>query len=639
MDYWDRIERTHTGYLSRTWDALSGRYRTGDAWLLMIHSIRVGHGKGTEEERVRARRLVDALVSPTYWDEGAAGWMVAPGLLGFGCHPSVDSRCVEGLYYAWKYRETIELEAGQVARIEEVLRAKAESVYHREEWGNQETAYWYNNALYAAFEVTGDGRYADYWGRYMDHFVAHLDRPPEGGKMPYLYPDFAWNYNDRFLDTVEYGLMCYGGMINAQRMVERGLYRFDEEPLSKVQGYQQYVLGMWRLDGYIHWDTGYGLERLLNGEYWAFSQRALLALAYAESINTGPEVSPYAKFLLDRSIELFGRMDVWNGDPADEAMPLLPYGAGYAFGNKYEANAMFIAQLCQAVDLGIDRMEAWDPRTLWRYNWYHRKLVVSTPRYSAALVGVGKRQFGYGGLELVELCDQKGRSLTVARPDHFPDAISFEIPEKVPVHTHDIGVFSSPEMLPRTSSGVEYLRVVESPDGDLGTLKPYDRRRFHPTFERIVVRGNFETDHYRYDTCLVFGPEEIRVERTLTCVGEVQTGRVVLTIPVSDAIERVSVVDQDGARYPVDVGGSLYHVPDLRRLAALDFEGAETGFVLLPQRVEAGRRTGIWATWSEGSLYTGGPIRVIWLYLAGLMEEERVERIVFDAVWRVRSRL
>lgn len=586
------------------------------------------------EARLRARRLVDLLLSPERWNPRAGSWMVAPGLPGFGHHPSVDSRCVEGLYHAWKHRQALGLERAQVEGIGEALRAKAESAFHREEWGNQETAYWYNNALYAAFEVSGETRYAEYWMRYMDHFVAHLDRPPEAGKLPYLYPDFAWNYNDRFLDTVEYGLMCYGGMINYQRMVDRGLYRFDSEQLGKVQGYQQYVLGMWRLDGFLHWDTGYGLERLLNGDYWAFAQKSLLALGYAHSANTGPEVSHYAKFLLDRAVELFGRMDGWNGDAVDEAIPLLPYGAGYAFGQKYEANAMFTAHLCQAVDLGLHRIEAWDPGTLWRYNWHHRKVAVSTGCYSAAMVGIGKGQFGYGGLELVELCDGEGRSLTAARPEHFPNAISLEIPERIPVHTHDVGVFCAPETTPPTSPGAAYLNVAESPEGDLGGLQPYDRRRFRPTFEHLTVTGNSQTDNYRYDTRVVFRPEEIRVERRLSCIGKPQLGRVVLTIPVSSVVERVVFVDRDGARHPVEGAGAAGALPDLRELAALEFEGEGTGFSLLPQRLEGGQRTGIWVTHSEGSLYTGGPLRVVWLYLAGFRGDEPVAGIAVDALWR-----
>lgn len=57
-------------------------------------------------------------------------------------------------------------------------------------------------------------------------------------------------------------------------------------------------------------------------------------------------------------------------------------------------------------------------------------------------------------------------------------------------------------------------------------------------------------------------------------------------------------------------------------------------YSLWPERLECGRYAGAGVARSEGSLYTGGPLRVVWLYLAGYGQHEAVDGIAFDAVWR-----
>ncbi|MBI4531376.1 MAG: hypothetical protein HY709_07615 [Candidatus Latescibacteria bacterium] len=671
--YWQHVERTYQAYLHPRWNEFLRSYGdAGNPWMAVIHSIRAGMEQGTEEDRHRACRCVDLLMSPSSWDAEKSSWRVGypPG---FGYHPSVDSRCVEGLYYAWKYRQAIGLSEKQTTRIVEILRAKADSAFNREDWFNQENAYWYNNAIYAAYEVTGEEKYADYWVRYLEHFVEYLDKPIhtpwEENFSGYLWPDFSWNYNDRFFDTVEYGLMCYGGMINYQRMKDRGVYSFDEQQLRKVQGYQQYVLGMWQLDGFINWDTGYGPERLLNAEYWAFAQRGLIALIYADSLNTDPEDTSYAKFIFDRGVELFERMDTWQGDPEDGAVPLQPYGVGYAFGSKYETNLMFIANLCIAMDLEVDKVEAKDPGAFWRYNWYHRKLAVSTGHYSTGIVAAGTGNFNYGGLEFTGLFDRWGRNLLTARPSHFPLALTLVIPEEfsmplrgtttdenrdayrggvgdsafhiphsafsteMPIHTHNCGAFSLRNGGSSDSSGKPYFEVVESPDGALTNLRPYDIRWFTHTFQRLVARGGLQTENFRYETTFTFLPDRIEIQRKLEVTGSAPPGRILMTIPLSEHVQGVFVVNTTGRVVPVVDLDERRDPVALGDVAYFDFRGEGTGLVIIPTHLKTGSRTGVWLSHEDGDLYSGGPARVVWLCLSGFSCEEEFTPIVFDSVW------
>lgn len=650
--HWQQVERTYRCYLRDRWDPFLCSY-PANGFMAVVHSIRAGMGHGDEEDCERARRCVDLIVSPPLWDAGNGAWRVAypPS---FGYHPSVDARYVEGLYYAWRYREEIGLSVCQIDRITDVLCRKAQSAFLREDWFNQENAYWHNNAIYAAYEVTGDNKYADYWIRYFEHFVEHIDKPSRAasgeGLSCYLWPDYAWNYNDRFYDTVEYGEMCYGGMINYQRMKDCGVYSLDEAGLARVQGYQQYALGMWQLDGYLNWDTGYGPERLLNGEYWAFALRGLTALACTRSLSSRPEDSSYARFIFDRAVELFGRMDTWKGDDQDGAAPLQPYGVGYAFGSKYELNVMFIANLCIALELGIDGVPALDPRALWRYNWYHRKLAVTTGSYSSGIVAQGRGNFGYGGPELTGLFDRLGQSLLTARPSHLPLAMTFCIPDDPPVHTHNVAVFGTqagacfsagevsseePPRAPQPGPGEpKYsFHLTETPDGPLDDVQPYDTRCFTPVFDRISTRGTIETCNYRYEVRHTFLRDAVLIRRKLTVAGNPRPGRAFMTIPFSETIRQFTVVDRRGASY--ELGGirdALRGGAKLSDLEYMDFRGDGTGLTVVPVRCVTGDSAGIWISHSDGDLYSGGPATILWLCLCGFSSEEVAPLIAFDCV-------
>lgn len=650
--YWRQVEKTYQRYLRDRWDPFLCSY-PANGFMAVIHSVRAGLGYGGEEDCERARRCVDLIVSPPLWDAERGAWRVAypPS---FGYHPSVDARYVEGLFYAWKYREEIGLSAHQTGRIVDVLCAKAQSAFFREDWFNQENAYWHNNAIYAAYEVTGDKQYADCWIRYFEHFVEHIDKPSRsasGDELScYLWPDFAWNYNDRFYDTTEYGEMCYGGMINYQRMKDCGVYSLDEAGLARVQGYQQYALGMWQLDGYLNWDTGYGPERLLNGEYWAFALRGLTALVFADSLSSRPEDSAYARLILDRAVDLFRRMDTWNADAEDGAAPLQPYGVGYAFGSKYELNVIFIANLCIALELGIDRTQAQDPHTLWRYNWHHRKLAVTTSTYSSGIVARGTGNFGYGGPELTGLFDRLGQNLLTARPSHLPLAMTFCIPDDPPVHTHNVAVFgaadatldvaggadsedSSSAVAPRPRTPAYLFRLVETPDGLLDDLQPYDARCFTPTFDRISTWSSIDTCNYRYEAQHTFLHDAILIRRQLTAVGNPQPGRAFMTIPFSETIRQFTVVDRRGVC--IELGGmteALCGGVKLSDLAYMDFRGDGTGLTVVPVRCVTGESAGIWISHSDGDLYSGGPATILWLCLSGFDSEEVAPLVVFDSV-------
>lgn len=123
------------------------------------------------------------------------------------------------------------------------------------------------------------------------------------------------------------------------------------------------------------------------------------------------------------------------------------------------------------------------------------------------------------------------------------------------------------------------------------------------------------------------------MQRKLDATGSAPPGQVLMTIPLSEPIQGIFVVNTTGRVVPVVELGEGGNPGSLGDVAYLDFRGEGTGLVIIPTQLKTGSRTGVWLSYEDGDLYSGGPARVVWLCLSGFSREEEMSSIVFDSVW------
>ncbi len=93
----------------------------------------------------------------------------------------------------------------------------------------------------------------------------------------------------------------------------------DESRAAVVRAWVERVLsGYWTHAGYLNWDTGLGFKRWHQGKKLGLSQAALLGIAVCPELTPR---GPWAKWMFDRSLELFERwVDRAHGHAAGERL-------------------------------------------------------------------------------------------------------------------------------------------------------------------------------------------------------------------------------------------------------------------------------------------------------------------------------
>ena len=175
------------------------------------------------------------------------------------------------------------------------------------------------------------------------------------------------------------------------------------------------LLGSWTHAGYLNWDTGLGGARWHSGQYWAFAQQGLLAIAAAPAFWSRPEYGRWAKALFDRGLLLYAR---WGDEAGAAIAPKLPFDIFSEhrdhdlYASRIAANAM------RALTLGLGARPAADPPPLYSFDRETGRLAVTTPRYSTAIVPDNRGAFAYGGIELARLygAGQRVAATTGGRP-------------------------------------------------------------------------------------------------------------------------------------------------------------------------------------------------------------------------------
>jgi hypothetical protein len=160
----------------------------------------------------------------------------------------------------------------------------------------------------------------------------------------------------------------------------------------------------------LNWDTGLGVARWMKAKTWAYAQQGLLTIASTRHFHRRPEYRQWAKYVFDRGLGLYEAMLV-EGDTRAYPSPHLygPTTSHQTTGDERIFSARMAANAARAVTLGLGRMRAPEPPPFYAFDRDTRRLAISTPRYSTAVIPDNRGAFPYGGVEPARLLDASGR--------------------------------------------------------------------------------------------------------------------------------------------------------------------------------------------------------------------------------------
>jgi hypothetical protein len=108
----------------------------------------------------------------------------------------------------------------------------------------------------------------------------------------------------------------------------------------------------------------------------------------------------WAKYLFDRALDTFERMDTFNADAADGMVNSEPFGAATSSQEQDGDKAVGAAHIFRAIAwhliLGNDAIQAEEPPNLAWHDWQQNTLTVSTPTYSTFLYADIEGAYVYG---------------------------------------------------------------------------------------------------------------------------------------------------------------------------------------------------------------------------------------------------
>jgi hypothetical protein len=429
-DYLEFADRVVLG-MGVQWDPVEGVYvsrhkgaaaRT-NANLLLIHATaaRYGH-QGASRDDERARRLVARMTTTpmldyrdgSEWSPRSACWTKQLTRSGRD-HVSLDSQVAEALAAAWQARRALGLSSSGAARAARAVDRCARHPAWRFPHLLKNQFNW-SAQLYAAdADVTShtDLLRRDY-RRHLVRFAAAITRPRRGMRSTNLGPGFGFHYNPELpastpgnFDTPEYALIVASALQYYPRALRAGMRPLGARRLGLLRRWVTRLLtGAWTHAGYLNWDTGHGARRWHSGQYWAFAQQGLLAIAAAPQLWPREEYGRWAKALFDRGLRLYAR---WGAEAGGAIAPQLPFDVFSdhrdhdLYATRIAANAM------RALTLGLGDEPAAQPPPLYSFDRESGRLAVTTPSYSTAIVPDNHGAFAYGGIELARLFDGEQR--------------------------------------------------------------------------------------------------------------------------------------------------------------------------------------------------------------------------------------
>ena len=402
--------------LERTWDPAAGAYvtrRTGatartNANALIVHSAAaLLGGTGAARHDDRAHLLIAKMTHAPMLALSSGGWTKrtlcwTKQLTGGGRdHVSLDSQVAEALASAWRARVALQLTGEETAAIRTAVdrcaRLRAWRFPHLLE--NQIN---WNAQLYAsAAEITGrTDQLRTTYRRYLVRFVRGLRRALPGWAAPNLGPGYGFHYDPDTPATrkhnfhaPEYSHIVATALQHYPAARRAGMKALPGGSLPLLRHWVERMLyGDWTHAGYLNWDTGLGRGRWHSGQYWAFAQQGLLAMAATPAIWPRSEAGAWAKALFDRGLGLYARWAAEGGEQ-DGLAPQLPFGIWSEHRDHDLYASRMAANAVRAIGLGLGGAPAADPPALYDFDVESQRLAVSTPAYSTAIVPHNQRAF------------------------------------------------------------------------------------------------------------------------------------------------------------------------------------------------------------------------------------------------------
>ena len=291
-----------------------------NADLLLVHAVAAleGHEGAARDDR-RARLVARFLVGPDAWtepplppetDRGLHGpaWRASPDH--FDVHMVFVTEAAEGLAMAHRARAELGLDADTVARIRDELARVAASRDWRWPALRLNQFNWYAAVFAADAGVNGTAAaLASGMRRHLDAFLAAAGRP--GGEAGNLGPGLRFNYLPARLagHPANFGSAEYANIVlGFSRYYGQARRAGMPQPVQRrllVDWVRRTLAGYWTHAGYLNWDTGLGFARWHMRKKVPLAQAALLGIAAEPELQPGPEWGTWAKWLLDRGLELY----------------------------------------------------------------------------------------------------------------------------------------------------------------------------------------------------------------------------------------------------------------------------------------------------------------------------------------------
>ena len=567
--------------LGRGWDEDRGAYYGGDSeasstrhnsHMLLTHATaaRRGHsGPARNDRRARllARRLCE---SPPFRQPG--GEVSAHTHLGSNAWSgtldrhlvtsgSIDSKVMEALMYAWRARGPLRLPQATLDLIQDRIDRVARSEFWRYPNSFTNQINW-NCEVYAvgATVVGAGGLLRKDYRNQIARFAAEIAHPRKSGWAPNLGPGYRFVYSPKRgpgdplnIDSAEYANITCHFLHAYEQALRAGMQPLASGDVAQLRAWVTRILaGYWTHAGYLNWDTGHGLNRWHSGQFFAFAQQSLLAIAAAPRFWSSPHYGAWCKYLFDRGLALYERLAETQGDGvlAPGAVHGVDVGQNstWIFASRMQANA------ARAISLGLAREESRRPPPMYSFDEDIGRLAVTTPSYSTAVMATSRGAFSYGGLELARLYGRQGQVIANVGGS-YPAGFGIAV-------KRSSGAAELVSQRPR-SFRKPPLRLLESPQGTSHGQR-YPRPPLAGGFEDLksmgAVQGStlrIET-HHRFradaiDTAWIVlrrsGDSRYAVEaafptwgRAARVIGVMKTGERV-TLGQADAPRRLSVGD------------------------------------------------------------------------------------------------
>ena len=554
-DYLAFADRVVLG-MPAAWDPALGVYvsrhkgaaaRT-NANLLLVHAVAAGAGHdGPARQDGRARALVARMTrAPMYrlsrgrdWTGRTVCWAKQMTSAARD-HVSLDSQVAEALAAAFRARHAVGLPREIAARTAQIVDRCAHHPAWRFPRVLKNQVNWNAQLYAAAADVTGRS-----WllrrdfRRFLARFTAGARRPLHrmasanlgaGGSFHYL-PERT-GADPRNFDSPEYAHIVATALQHYDRAIGAGMRPLPAPDEALLRRWvSRLLLGSWTHAGYLNWDTGLGSARWHSGQYWAFAQQGLLAIASARRLWARPEYGPWAKSMFDEGLRLYAR---WGDEAGNGIAPQLPFDVFSDHRDHDLYAARTAANAMRALAAGLGRARSSTPPPLYAYDHITGRLAVSTPAYSTAIVPDNRGAFDYGGIELARLFGP-GQRVAASIGGRPPAAFGVVV---------------------RDAAGRPLL-ASQGGRSRSGRLRLLDRRAPTGSFRTLRAEGTIAGGGVRITTTTRFGARAIDQRWEIRCSGGCAGRTVDVHFPSWDedaAVQRTSATRLVlGDRYDVEL--------------------------------------------------------------------------------------